>query len=86
VPFPAQWDTSLSNFLSEPEFNAILTSLGRLAAADANLEQEIFDPRSYLVNKNDYAESGRFVEVQDQAKASRVGGHSQRCDNLPQPP
>ena len=30
TPFPIQWDTSLENFISRPDFDAILTALGRL--------------------------------------------------------
>jgi hypothetical protein len=59
--FPTQWDTSVANFVSEPDFNAILTELGRLAAADSNQEQELLDALSYLVNKNEYDTVTRFV-------------------------
>jgi uncharacterized protein HemY len=62
IPFPTKWDTSLEKFVSEPEFNAILTQLGRLAAADGNIEQEIFDALSYLINKNDYDSAVRTVD------------------------
>ncbi len=41
IPFPTKWETKLAKFVSEPEFNAIVSELGRLAAADSNLEQEI---------------------------------------------
>src|SRR5271157_5211220 len=61
IPFPTKWDTSLANFVSEPDFNAILTELGRLAAADSNQDQEILDALSYLVNKNEYDTVTRFV-------------------------
>ena len=60
--FPTEWDTTLANFISEPEFNAILTELGRLAAADGNLEQEIFDGVSYLVDTNDFRSAVEYVD------------------------
>ena len=60
--FPTEWDTTLANFISEPEFNAILTELGRLAAADGNLEQEIFDGVSYLVDTNDFESAVEYVD------------------------
>jgi hypothetical protein len=44
VSFPTQWETNLEKFVSEPEFNAILTERGRLAAEDSNQEQEILIP------------------------------------------
>jgi hypothetical protein len=62
VQFPIQWDTTIAKFVSEPEFNAILTELGRLAAADSNQEQEIFDALSYLINKDDFESAVRFVD------------------------
>jgi hypothetical protein len=64
IRFPIQWDTAIANFVTEPEFNAILTELGRLAAADSNLDQEIFDALSYLINKNDFEAA---VQVVDEA-------------------
>ena len=50
IPFPTHWETSLANFVSQPEFDAIVTELGRLAAADSNQEQEMFDALAYLIN------------------------------------
>jgi hypothetical protein len=64
LTFPTEWDTTLANYISEPEFNAILTELGRLAAADSNLEQELFDALSYLIDKNDYGKAVRLVNAQ----------------------
>jgi hypothetical protein len=49
---------------AEPEFNAIVTELGRLAAADSNQEQEIFDALAYLINKNDFGSAVEFVANQ----------------------
>lgn len=62
--FPTKWETNLAKFVGEPEFNAIVTELGRLAAADSNLEQEIFDALAYLINKNDFGSSVEFVANQ----------------------
>jgi hypothetical protein len=64
APFPIQWETKLEKFVTEPEFNAIVTELGRLAAADSNQEQEIFDALAYLINKNDFGSAVEFVANQ----------------------
>jgi len=62
--FPTKWDTRLANFLTEPDFDKILTELGRLAAADSNLEQEMFDALSYLIDKNDFGSSVKYVAAE----------------------
>ena len=64
IQFPTHWETSLANFVSQPEFDAIVTELGRLAAADSNQEQEIFDALAYLINKDDFGSSVDFVANQ----------------------
>jgi hypothetical protein len=64
IPFPTHWETSLANFVSQPEFDAIVTELGRLTAADSNQEQEMFDALAYLINKDDFGSSMDFVAKQ----------------------
>jgi hypothetical protein len=86
IPFPTKWDTSLANFVSEPDFNAILTELGRLAAADSNLEQAMFDALSYLIDKNDFGSAVKYVNAQfknsfDGRKALLLVLHKSRVQN-----
>jgi hypothetical protein len=63
IPFPAKWDTTLQQFLSEPELNAIFTELGRLAVVYNHMDQGVFDALSYLINHSDYVSAVRAAEL-----------------------
>jgi hypothetical protein len=62
--FPTKWDTELTKFDGDAKFSAVVTELGYLAAADANLEQEIFDALCYLINKDDHGAAVGLVQDQ----------------------
>ena len=63
IPFPAKWDTTLQQFVSEPELNVIFTELGRLAVVYNHMDQGVFDALSYLINHSDYVSAVRAAEL-----------------------